>query len=275
MTQPVPIVLVPGCWPRRGCTASSSGTVAVGPGDDRPTTPARTPSPPSPAASWPPPRPASRWPASRWAAATPSRSPARPPTGSPGIRDERGREMLIDCAVVGAGPAGLATSAALSARGVEHVVLEQGRVGESWRTQRWASFRLNTPGWMNQLLGEQAPDTYATGVEVVKRLDGLAADCPVREGVPVAQLAPAGDGYACRPARVTSWPARWSWPPATRTCRRSPRWPAPSPTGLPTTTPLPTAAPTSSRTGRCWWWAAPSREHRVAGRGRVHGPATA
>jgi putative flavoprotein involved in K+ transport len=49
---------------------------------------------------------------------------------------------------------------------------------------------------MNQLLGEQAPDTYATGVEVVKRLDGLAADCPVREGVPVAQLAPAGDGYA-------------------------------------------------------------------------------
>jgi putative flavoprotein involved in K+ transport len=104
--------------------------------------------------------------------------------------------MLIDCAVVGAGPAGLATSAALSARGVEHVVLEQGRVGESWRTQRWASFRLNTPGWMNQLLGEQAPDTYATGVEVVKRLDGLAADCPVREGVPVVRLAPAGDGYA-------------------------------------------------------------------------------
>ena len=55
--------------------------------------------------------------------------------------------MLIDCAVVGAGPAGLATSAALGARGVEHVVLERGRVGESWRTQRWEAFRLNTPGW--------------------------------------------------------------------------------------------------------------------------------
>ena len=30
-------------------------------------------------------------------------------------------------------------------------MLERGRVGESWRAQRWDSFRLNTPGWMNQL----------------------------------------------------------------------------------------------------------------------------
>ena len=104
--------------------------------------------------------------------------------------------MLIDCVVVGAGPAGLATSAALAARGVEHVVLERGRVGESWRTQRWDSFRLNTPGWMNKLLGQQPPDAYATGVEVVQRLEQLAADCPIREGVPVARLASASDGYA-------------------------------------------------------------------------------
>ena len=101
--------------------------------------------------------------------------------------------MLIDCAVVGAGPAGLAASGALSARRVEHVVLERGRVGESRRTQRWDSFQLNTPGWMNQLLGEQAPETYATGEDVVQRLDKLAADCPVHEGVPVARLAPGGD----------------------------------------------------------------------------------
>jgi len=106
--------------------------------------------------------------------------------------------MLIDCAVVGAGPAGLATSAALDARGVEHVVLERGRVGESWRTQRWESFRLNTPGWMNQLLGEQAPDTYAAGVDVVQRLEKLAADAPVRSGVRVARLAAAGYGYSLR-----------------------------------------------------------------------------
>ena len=102
---------------------------------------------------------------------------------------------MIDCAVVGAGPAGLAASAALTDRQVEHVVLERGRVGESWRTQRWESFRLNTPGWMNQLLGEQARDSYATGVEVVQRLEQLAATCPVREGVPVARLTPAGDRF--------------------------------------------------------------------------------
>jgi putative flavoprotein involved in K+ transport len=106
--------------------------------------------------------------------------------------------MLIDCALVGAGPAGLATSVALSARGVEHVVLERGRVGESWRTQRWDSFRLNTPGWMNQLLGEQPRDRYATRTEVVQRLEKLAADCPVHEGVPVARLAPSGDRFALR-----------------------------------------------------------------------------
>jgi putative flavoprotein involved in K+ transport len=106
--------------------------------------------------------------------------------------------VLIDCVVVGAGPAGLAASAALSARGVEHLVLERGRAGETWRTQRWDSFRLNTPGWMNRLLGGQARDHYATGAEVVQRLEKLAADRPVHEGVAVARLAPAADGYALR-----------------------------------------------------------------------------
>jgi putative flavoprotein involved in K+ transport len=103
---------------------------------------------------------------------------------------------MIDCAVVGAGPAGLAASAALAARRVDHVVLERGRAGESWRTQRWASFRLNTVGWMNELLGSQPRDGYPTGGEVVGRLERLAAACPVREGVGVARLAPAGGGYA-------------------------------------------------------------------------------
>jgi putative flavoprotein involved in K+ transport len=110
----------------------------------------------------------------------------------------RRRQAVIDCAVVGAGAAGLPASAALTARGIEHVVLERGRIGESWRTQRWDSFRLNTPGWMNQLLGQQAPDSYATGVEVIRRLEKLAADCPVREGVRVARLAAAGNGCALR-----------------------------------------------------------------------------
>jgi putative flavoprotein involved in K+ transport len=103
---------------------------------------------------------------------------------------------VIDCVVVGAGPAGLAASVALAGRGVDHVVLERDRVAGTWRAQRWDSFRLNTAGWMNAMLGGQAPDAYAGGQEVVRRLERLAAGSPVREGVRVARLAPAGDGWA-------------------------------------------------------------------------------
>jgi putative flavoprotein involved in K+ transport len=79
---------------------------------------------------------------------------------------------------------------------VEHLMLERDRVAATWRAQRWDSFRLNTAGWMNAMLGEQAPDAYAAGQEVVRRLERLADGRPVREGVRVARLAPTGDGWA-------------------------------------------------------------------------------
>jgi putative flavoprotein involved in K+ transport len=102
----------------------------------------------------------------------------------------------IDCAVVGAGPAGLAASVALAGRGVDHLVLERDRVAGTWRSQRWDSFRLNTAGWMNTMFGDQERYAYAPGGEVVERLERIAAGCPVREGVRVTRLAPAGDGWA-------------------------------------------------------------------------------
>jgi putative flavoprotein involved in K+ transport len=110
--------------------------------------------------------------------------------------DERGQATMIDAVVLGAGPAGLAASAALAERGVEHLVLEGDRAAATWRAQRWDSFRLNTAGWMNSMLGGQAHDAYAGGREVVQRLEGLAAGCPVREGARVARLASAGDAWA-------------------------------------------------------------------------------
>lgn len=103
---------------------------------------------------------------------------------------------MIDCVVVGGGPAGLAASAALAGQGVEHLVLERGRVGETWRTQRWDSFRLNTPGWANTVLGEQERDHYPTAAEVVRLLEKLAVGVPLREGVRVTRLVPEGSGYA-------------------------------------------------------------------------------
>ena len=104
--------------------------------------------------------------------------------------------QTIDCAVVGGGPAGLATSVALAERGVDHVVLERDRAGGTWRDQRWDSFRLNTAGWMNTMLSGQERYAYAPRREVVERLEGIAAGCPVREGVRVARLGLAGDGWA-------------------------------------------------------------------------------
>ena len=59
----------------------------------------------------------------------------------------------IDTVVIGAGHAGLAVSRLLTDAGREHVVLDRGRIGERWRTERWDSLHLLTPSWMTRLPG--------------------------------------------------------------------------------------------------------------------------
>lgn len=104
----------------------------------------------------------------------------------------------VDTVVVGAGQAGLAVSHLLAAADVDHVVLERGRVGESWRSQRWDSFTLNTPNWANQLpgwvLGDQDPDAFATRDELVAGLDAYASAVPVRQQTTVTRVEQADDG---------------------------------------------------------------------------------
>jgi len=58
----------------------------------------------------------------------------------------------VRAVVVGGGQASLATSHELTRAGVEHVVLERGHVGQTWR-DRWDSFCLVTPNWTVQLPG--------------------------------------------------------------------------------------------------------------------------
>ena len=58
-----------------------------------------------------------------------------------------------EAVIIGAGHAGLAASQRLAAAGIDHVVLERGRIGETWRSQRWDTFALNTPSWANRLPG--------------------------------------------------------------------------------------------------------------------------
>ena len=90
--------------------------------------------------------------------------------------------------VVGAGPAGLSASRALTDAGCDHVVLERGRVGWSWRTQRWDSFRLNTPGWMNRAAAGHlavAAGAFASAETLVHALECMADGLPIMEGVTV------------------------------------------------------------------------------------------
>ena len=70
--------------------------------------------------------------------------------------------MDTNTVVIGAGHAGLAMSRCLVDRGVEHVVIERGRLGERWRTARWDSFRLLTPAWMTRLPGHAYRGTMTT-----------------------------------------------------------------------------------------------------------------
>ena len=77
----------------------------------------------------------------------------------------------VDVTVIGAGQAGLAVSYLLNEAEIRHVVLERGEVGESWRSQRWDSFRLNTPNWTNSLPGMEfdpgQPDAFPSHRELV------------------------------------------------------------------------------------------------------------
>jgi putative flavoprotein involved in K+ transport len=102
--------------------------------------------------------------------------------------------------VVGAGQAGLAVSRELRRAGVEHVVLERGRVGQTWR-DRWESFCLVTPNWSVQLPGHHYegddPDGFMPRDDVVSYLERYAQAAPVQEGVAVTALRPRpGGGFA-------------------------------------------------------------------------------
>ena len=100
--------------------------------------------------------------------------------------------------VVGGGQAGLSASHELTAAGVPHVVLERGRVGQTWRG-RWDSFCLVTPNWGCLLPGHpydgDDPDGFMPRDDIVGYLEGYAArfDAPVREGVEVTALRRSGD----------------------------------------------------------------------------------
>jgi len=101
--------------------------------------------------------------------------------------------------VVGAGQAGLAVSYELTARGIEHVVLERARVGQTWRGL-WDSFCLVTPNWTMSLPGApyagDDPEGFVPRDAIVEYLQRYASSfgAPVRERVGVDSLEPGPNG---------------------------------------------------------------------------------
>lgn len=105
----------------------------------------------------------------------------------------------FDTIVVGAGHAGLAISDALARAGRDHVVLERGRVGETWLAQRWDGFRVNTMRRLNTLPGGPAPadpEGFPSAPELAGDLAAYARALPVRTGTPVTRVCPGPFGFA-------------------------------------------------------------------------------
>ena len=108
-----------------------------------------------------------------------------------------------------ANEAALSLSAHLTARRHRHVVLERGRIGESWRS-RWDSLHLLTPNWLNRLdrgAAHGEPGGFLARDEFVEYLDRYAL--PVSKSALARGLAALGlsrkksrSGPASRTART-------------------------------------------------------------------------
>lgn len=100
----------------------------------------------------------------------------------------------VEVAIVGGGQAGLATSWHLARSGIEYVLLEAGRLAETWRSRRWDSFCLVTPNWAVRLPGANYagddPDGFMSLAELIAFFESWAASFkpPVRDNTHVSSL---------------------------------------------------------------------------------------
>ena len=108
---------------------------------------------------------------------------------------------VVDTVVIGGSQSGLAVSYYLTQSNHSHVVLERDRIGSSWITNRWDSFTLVTPNWMNRLPGFPYQGRNSNGLltrdEIVQYLQAYAASfsAPVLQGVKATRLYKPDDGF--------------------------------------------------------------------------------
>lgn len=95
--------------------------------------------------------------------------------------------------VVGGGQAGLSASWHLIQNKRDHVILDRGEIGDTWRC-RWDSFCLVTPNWSCELPGfpydGDDPDGFMDRDEIVSFVERFAASFspPIQNGVEVHHL---------------------------------------------------------------------------------------
>lgn len=85
---------------------------------------------------------------------------------------------IYDAIIIGAGQAGLSSSYFLAKSGLKHLVLEKSSIGNSWRSQRWDSFVVNTPNYLNVLPGSDPvgsiPDAFCSKDELVESFENYS-----------------------------------------------------------------------------------------------------
>src|SRR5262245_7124241 len=101
----------------------------------------------------------------------------------------------------------------LSARSIDHVVLERGEVANSWLTERWDSLRLLTPNWQTRLPGYaysgDDPDGFMAMPDVVHFLQRYASfsSAPIVTGARVTRVRQREGSYEAE-TRLGLWRCR-------------------------------------------------------------------
>jgi putative flavoprotein involved in K+ transport len=95
--------------------------------------------------------------------------------------------------VVGGGQAGVAMSEHLGAQGIDHVVLERGRIAERWRSERWDNLVANGPAWHDRFpnmlhAGDQEAFPPKEAVADYFAAYARKINAPIRCGVEVTRV---------------------------------------------------------------------------------------
>lgn len=101
---------------------------------------------------------------------------------------------VLDVIVVGAGQAGLSAGYYLTKHNLHHLIFERGKIAESWRSQRWDSFVVNSPDNLNLLPGDynisSSQERFTPKDEFVSALNVYASKhhLPVKEHTRVVSI---------------------------------------------------------------------------------------